>query len=94
MKRRPDVRAAERELAATYSDIGDEMAEYFPKITLFGSFGWTSQSRDRIGEPETERWSYGPSISWSFLDFGASTSTSRPPKRGATASSPPTRKRC
>jgi len=70
MKRRPDVRAAERELAASYSDIGDEMAEYFPKITLFGSFGWTSQSRDRIGEPETERWSYGPSISWSFLDFG------------------------
>jgi len=46
------------------------MAEYFPKITLFGSFGWTSQSRDRIGEPETERWSYGPSITWSFLDFG------------------------
>ena len=70
MKRRPDIRAAERELAATYSDIGDEMAEYFPKITLLGSFGWTSQSRDRLGEPETERWSYGPALTWSFLDFG------------------------
>ena len=70
MKRRPDIRAAERELAASYSDIGDEIAEYFPKITLLGGFGWTTQSRESIGEPEAERWRYGPSISWSFLDFG------------------------
>jgi multidrug efflux system outer membrane protein len=70
MKRRPDIRAAERELAATYSDVGDEIAEYFPKINLIGSFGWTAGSRDDIGQPESERWSYGPSISWSFLDFG------------------------
>ena len=70
LKRRPDVRAAERELAASYSDVGDEIAEYFPKVTLLGAFGWTSQSRDQIGEPEAERWFYGPSITWSFLDFG------------------------
>ena len=70
MKRRPDIRAAERELAASYSDIGDEMAEYFPKITLLGSFGWTGQSENSIGDDAAERWSYGPSISWSFLDFG------------------------
>ncbi len=31
LKRRPDVRAAERELAASYSDVGDEIAEYFPE---------------------------------------------------------------
>lgn len=70
LRRRPDVRAAERELAASYSDVGDEIAEYFPKVTLLGAFGWTSQSREQIGEPEAERWFYGPSISWSFLDFG------------------------
>ena len=70
LKRRPDIRAAERELAATYADVGDEIAEYFPKVTLLGAFGWTSQSREQIGEPETERWFYGPSITWSFLDFG------------------------
>ncbi|HEY8265502.1 MAG TPA: TolC family protein [Steroidobacteraceae bacterium] len=70
MKRRPDIRAAERELAASYSDIGDEMAEYFPKITLLGSFGWTGQNENSIGDDAAERWSYGPSISWSFLDFG------------------------
>ena len=70
MKRRPDIRSAERELAATYADVGDEIAEYFPKVTLLGSFGWTSGDREGIGEPEAERWFYGPSITWSFLDFG------------------------
>lgn len=70
MKRRPDIRAAERELAATYSDIGDEMAEYFPKITLLGGFGWTGTSQDSIGDAAAERWSYGPAISWRILDFG------------------------
>jgi multidrug efflux system outer membrane protein len=70
MKRRPDIRSAERELAASYSDVGDEIAEYFPKVTLLGGFGWTSSNREGIGEPEAERWFYGPSITWSFLDFG------------------------
>jgi multidrug efflux system outer membrane protein len=70
MKRRPDIRAAERELAATYSDIGDEMAEYFPKVTLLGGFGWTGGSRDAIGDDDAERWSYGPAITWRIFDFG------------------------
>ncbi len=70
MKRRPDIRAAERELAAVTSDVGDEIAEFFPKIELLGSFGWTADTRDQIGNEAAERWSYGPSISWSFLNFG------------------------
>jgi multidrug efflux system outer membrane protein len=70
LRRRPDIRAAERRLAASYADIGDEIAEYFPKVTLLGSFGWTAESSDMIGESQTERWYYGPSITWRFLDFG------------------------
>ncbi|MBM4220016.1 MAG: TolC family protein [Gammaproteobacteria bacterium] len=70
LKRRPDVRAAERLLAASYADIGDEIAEYFPKVTLLGRFGWTAEDRSAIGEREAERWFYGPSITWSILDAG------------------------
>lgn len=70
LKRRPDVRAAEHLLAASYADIGDEIAEYFPKVTLLGSFGWTAEDRSAIGEREAERWFYGPSITWSILDAG------------------------
>ncbi|MGQ0429215.1 MAG: TolC family protein [Gammaproteobacteria bacterium] len=70
LRRRPDIRAAERELAAATSDVGDQIAEFFPKVELVGSFGWTSQDRSAIGDAAAERWRYGPSITWSFLDFG------------------------
>ncbi len=70
MKRRPDIREAERRLAAATADVGDEVAEYFPKLELLGEFGWTASSRDLLGESSTERWSYGPTLSWNFLNFG------------------------
>jgi multidrug efflux system outer membrane protein len=70
IRRRPDIRAAERELAAATHDVGTEIAQYFPKLELFGDFGWTAQSRSGIGDEEAERWSYGPSLSWSFLNIG------------------------
>lgn len=70
LRRRPDIRAAERELAASAADVGDRIADFFPKVELVGSFGWTGGNRSAIGEAAAERWSYGPSISWSFLDFG------------------------
>jgi multidrug efflux system outer membrane protein len=70
LKRRHDIRSAERQLAAATADVGVEIAEYFPKLELLGSFGWTAQSRDQIGNRSAERWSYGPSLSWSFLNVG------------------------
>ncbi|WP_395789866.1 efflux transporter outer membrane subunit [Aquimonas sp.] len=70
LKRRPDVREAERRLAVAYADIGTQTAEYFPKLTLLGGFGWTAQGVGELGEGSSERWRWGPSISWSILDFG------------------------
>lgn len=70
LRRRPDVYAAERRLAAAYSDVGTEMAEFFPKLNLLGGFGWTAQSAGDLGSASSERWRWGPSLSWSFLDFG------------------------
>lgn len=70
LKRRPDIRAAERQLAAATADVGVEIAEYFPKLELLGSFGWTAGTRHELGDSATERWRYGPSLSWSFLNFG------------------------
>jgi len=70
IRRRPDIRAAERELAAATHDVGTEIAQYFPKLELFGNFGWTAEASSGIGDEEAERWSYGPSLSWSFLNIG------------------------
>jgi outer membrane protein, multidrug efflux system len=70
LQRRPDVREAERRLAAAYADIGTEMAEYFPRLELLGGFGWTAQGFGELGEDASKRWRWGPSIRWNLLDFG------------------------
>ncbi len=70
LRRRPDIRAAERRLAAATADIGVEVAEYFPKLELLGGFGWTAGSAEDLGTRQAERWSYGPSLTWRLLDAG------------------------
>lgn len=70
LRRRPDIREAERRLAAATADVGVEVAEYFPRLELMGNFGWTAPSSSLIGNSQTERWFYGPVLSWRFLDFG------------------------
>jgi outer membrane protein, multidrug efflux system len=70
IKRRPDVLAAEQKFAAENARVGEKIADYFPKLNLLGNFGWTAQAAGDIGNKGAERWSYGPSISWSFLNFG------------------------
>ena len=70
LRRRPDIRAAERRLAAATARVGVEQAEWLPKISLLGGFGYTAQTRDALFDEPAERWRYGPSIAWSFLDAG------------------------
>lgn len=70
LRRRPDVRAAERRLAAATARIGVDAADFLPQLTLVGSFGWTGQLAKDIGTSAAQRSQYGPSLSWSFLDIG------------------------
>ncbi len=70
IKRRPDVLAAEQKFAAANARVGEKIADYFPKLNLLGNFGWTAQAAGDIGNKSGERWSFGPSLSWSFLNFG------------------------
>lgn len=70
LRRRPDIEAAERRLAAAYSDVGEQVAEYFPKLFLNGAFGWTGQAASLLGTAGAERWEWGPTLTWRFLDFG------------------------
>jgi multidrug efflux system outer membrane protein len=71
LRRRPDIRAAERRLIAATARIGVEQAQWLPRISLLGGFGYTSQARTDLFEAAAERWRYGPSLSWSFLDAGS-----------------------
>lgn len=66
LSRRPDVRAAERRLAADTARIGVATASLYPRISLGGSIGSTGPNiADAFGAGPL-RWLLGPLISWSF----------------------------
>ncbi|WP_440217131.1 efflux transporter outer membrane subunit [Chromobacterium piscinae] len=70
LKRRPDVREAERKLAAATARIGVATAQLYPSISLDASAGFTGLL-EHVGEDRTRRWSLGPLISWTIPDSGA-----------------------
>ena len=65
LRRRPDIRQAERTLAAATARIGIATAALYPNVTL-GFSGGATGIMEHMGETATQRWSLGPLISWSF----------------------------
>jgi NodT family efflux transporter outer membrane factor (OMF) lipoprotein len=65
LKRRPDIRQAERGLAAATARIGVATAALYPDITLGGQIGATGILTD-LGMPAAQEWGIGPLISWTF----------------------------
>ena len=70
LRRRPDVRRAERELAAATANIGVQTAELFPKFSLTGVGGFQSFSASDWFSPGGKYWSAGPTVTWRILDYG------------------------
>ncbi|MBX4936023.1 efflux transporter outer membrane subunit [Rhizobium binae] len=70
IRNRPDIRKAERELAAAVADIGAAEAQLYPSITLSGSISpsWVKSSGASGGSLTT--WSFGPSLNLPILDGG------------------------
>jgi len=69
LARRPDVRQAERRLAAATARIGVATAELYPDIRLGASLGAAGLLED-FGHPLTRQWSLGPLISWTLPSSG------------------------
>ncbi|HUI05982.1 MAG TPA: efflux transporter outer membrane subunit [Verrucomicrobiae bacterium] len=70
LRRRPDVRRAERDLAAATANVGVQTAELFPKFSLTGLGGFQSFSASDWFVPGGKYWSAGPSVTWRILDYG------------------------
>jgi NodT family efflux transporter outer membrane factor (OMF) lipoprotein len=70
LRRRPDVRAAERRLAAATAAVGTAEADRFPRISLSGSFGLESIQRETLLTRRALTWGIGPSVSWNIIDWG------------------------
>ncbi|PZO02171.1 MAG: hypothetical protein DCF28_08995 [Alphaproteobacteria bacterium] len=71
LARRPDVRQAERNLAAAAARVNVATASLYPTISLGGSLGSTALSAGGLGDDTALRFSVGPLISWSFPNIAA-----------------------
>ena len=66
LKRRPDVRQAERRLAAATARIGVATADLYPRIELRGLIGGASTELNQFANNNGITWGLGPAISWNF----------------------------
>lgn len=70
LRHRPDIRVAERQLAASNAEIGVAVGDYFPKVTFSGSLGYAAPSPNALGTSASRAYTVGPGISWAAFDLG------------------------
>lgn len=71
LRRRPDVRAAERQLAGATAQVGVATADLFPRVSLSGFLGFTAGRGSQIGASDARAWAVAPVISWAAFDLGS-----------------------
>jgi len=70
LERRPDIAAAERQMASANAVIGIGYAAYYPNLTLSASGGFASSAISRLLNASSRVWSIGPSLSETIFDAG------------------------
>jgi NodT family efflux transporter outer membrane factor (OMF) lipoprotein len=70
LRRRPDVRKAEREAAAQSAKIGMAESEFYPHIAITGMIGLQSENASQLFEPGSVVAGIGPGLRWNILNFG------------------------
>jgi multidrug efflux system outer membrane protein len=75
LRRRPDVRAAERQLAAATARVGVATADLFPRVNVTGFVGFLSGDVGRLfgtsSGNNAKAWSVSPTVSWAAFDIGS-----------------------
>jgi NodT family efflux transporter outer membrane factor (OMF) lipoprotein len=70
LRRRPDVRAAERNAAAQAEQIGIAEAAMYPTFSINGTLGWQAASFSDLFSPQALNSNVGPSFTWNVLNYG------------------------
>lgn len=70
LRRRPDIIAAERRLAASNERIGAAISDYYPKVSLAGALGFDSVSTNRFFSSKSFQAGGGAGLRWRLFDFG------------------------
>ena len=82
LRRRPDVRRAERELAAQTARIGAAKGDLYPKFTLLGSIGIEALDIASFGSAGSDVYSFGPGIRWAIFHAGSIRNTIKAQEAG------------
>jgi len=70
LRRRPDIRQAERDLAASTADVGVATAELFPRFSLLGGIGLQAREPGDLFSADSLRFQFGPSLRWPIFSGG------------------------
>jgi NodT family efflux transporter outer membrane factor (OMF) lipoprotein len=70
MRRRPDIRAAERAVASASAQIGVAVSDLYPHFFIDGSFSWTANKASNLFTPQAFGGIVGPSFNWDILNYG------------------------
>ncbi len=70
LAQRPDIRAAERRLASSNAQIGEHIADFFPKVTLYGDLSYSAADPGHLFRKSNATWLGAPYLSWNLFDFG------------------------
>jgi multidrug efflux system outer membrane protein len=71
LRRRPDVRAAERRLATAAAREGIAAADLFPRITVTGFLGLLAGRGSLFGTADSRAWAVTPALDWAAFDLGS-----------------------
>jgi outer membrane protein, multidrug efflux system len=70
LRRRPDIRIAERQLAAATADIGASKADLFPSVSISGLLGLNAFTPGGLNSGQAYYYNLGAAMAWNVLDFG------------------------
>jgi NodT family efflux transporter outer membrane factor (OMF) lipoprotein len=70
LRRRPDIRRAERDFAAATARIGQAKADLYPKFSLTGNFAMLSADAKNLFDWRSRSFGFGPTVSWPIFDAG------------------------
>jgi multidrug efflux system outer membrane protein len=70
LRQRPDIRVAERNLAAATARVGIATADLFPRVTFNGSIGLEGSTLSNSARSGAGRYNFGPRLSWPAFDLG------------------------
>lgn len=70
IRRRPDIRIAERALAAQSAQIGVAVTDLYPAFSISGSIGSVSDDTGNLFEGDSKEWDFGGGFQWNLFNYG------------------------